>query len=108
MSEQEAIVKNASDPKQVQAAGSKAKMRERLKQDEIRAVVSTRMGRRWVWQQISGYIYTTTFSESPHRSAFNEGFRAAKLEILRDVKSLGPEVMFQMEKEAVEDLERGL
>lgn len=108
MSEQEAIVKNASDPKQVQAAGSKAKMRERLKADSIGAVMSTRLGRRWIWSQIGDYIYTTTFTENPHRSAFNEGFRAAKLEILKEVKLLSIGLYVQMQMEAAEDSERGL
>lgn len=109
MSEQEAIVQNAADPRQVQAAGKKVKLRDRMAQDEIRAVMSTRDGRRWIWKKLDWcHVFLPTFRQDPYQSAYSEGARLVGLELLKDVNSLGPEPYLLMQKESIEDKERGL
>lgn len=105
----DALVKNASDAKQVQAAGPKLKLKERQAREEIGAVMSTRAGRKWIWKMLEWCnVFGPTFRIDPHQSAYAEGARLAGLEILKHVTTLGPEIYLLMQKESLDDKERGL
>lgn len=108
MSEKEALVKNASDAKQIQAAGSKAKMRQEALKERIKAQLSTRMGRRYVWDILDFCgIYDTTFRHDTHQTAFAEGARMVGLKLLKELRDVDLDLEHVMIKEAREDLERG-
>jgi hypothetical protein len=109
MSDKEAIVKNAADPKQVAAAGGKIKLRDQAEKERIGAIMATRPGRRWVWEKLEWCkVFLPTFAVDPYRTAYSEGARLVGLEILKDVNKLDPDMYLTMAKEAQEDKERGI
>jgi hypothetical protein len=109
MSDAAAVVKNASDPKQVNAAGSKVKQRERAALDRIKTVMSTRDGRRYLWDLMDTcHVFESTFTSDPYRTAYSEGARLIGLKVLAQVNTLPAETYLLMVNEAKEDLERGL
>lgn len=106
---EEAIVKNAADKNQVAKAASKIKIAERLAIDESKDIMATRNSRRWVWKMMEWCnVFGPTFRADPYQSAYAEGARLVGLEILKRVRLLGADAFLLMQKEAMEDSERGL
>lgn len=108
-SEAEPLVANASDVRQVRAAGKKANQRDRMLMDQLNAILGTRMGRKWYWNKMNQWnVFSTTFNENAYTMAFNEGARSAGLALLMEVNLIAPDVLIAMRQEANEDAERGL
>lgn len=109
MSEPDALVQNASDVRQVRAAGKKAKLRDRILIDQLNYVTASPLGRKWLWDKLQACrVFLPTFDANPYQSAYNEGFRNAGLMLLADLNLLDPEVQTRMRVEAESDSERGL
>ena len=105
----EPIVSNASDPRQVRAAGKKLKARERGLKDQLNYITSSPLGRRWLWDKLTACrVFLPTFDANPYQAAYNEGFRNAGLMILGDLNLLDAEVQRTMRVEAEEEISRGL
>ena len=93
---------NADDPKQVKEAKKQAEFDEALKYDEIRKVMSTGPGRKWIYDQLMRchcFEISIVFGE-PDRSAFNEGERNIGNQLLIDVQKASPDLYLLMIKEA--------
>jgi len=107
--ESEPLVGNASDPRQVRAAGKKAKQRDRAREDQLRFILNSPLGRRWYWNKMNEmFVFLPTFDTNPYQSAFNEGFRNAGLMLLRELEQVDPALVVLMRQEAAADQERGL
>lgn len=78
-------------------------VREQTERSDIEWLMSQKQGRRIVWRQLDeAGVFRTTFSESPERMAFNEGFRNAGLSLLNKVMACSPDAYVQMMKESKE------
>lgn len=95
----EAQVKNAADPKQVEKAKSEENRIENRSREDLKAVVSTVNGRRFIWKYLDLCgIYETTFTGGSE-TFFLEGKRAVGLTLLKDVIDASPETFIVMQKE---------
>lgn len=95
----EAQVKNAADPKQVEKAKSEENRIENRSREDLKAVVSTVNGRRFIWKYLDLCgIYKTTFTGGSE-TFFLEGKRAVGLTLLKDVIDASPETFIVMQKE---------
>lgn len=99
-----ALVGNAADEEQVKDAGEKiARGRERELND-LRAVLSTVQGRRFVWRYLEACgISNSSFDQNPHRTYFLEGQRNIGLKLQADVAEAEPAAYLTMMKEAKGD-----
>ena len=105
----EPLVQNASDPRQVRAAGKKLKARERGVVDQLNYITASPLGRKWLWSKLQECrVFLPTFDPNPYQAAYNEGFRNAGLMLLNDLNLLDAAVQVQMRLESQEDAERGL
>ena len=46
------LVMNASDPRQVRAAGKKVKARDRALIDQLNYITASPLGRKWLWDKL--------------------------------------------------------
>jgi len=108
MSEPQPLVQNASDPRQVRAAGKKVNLREKELMEQLRNVLGSRPGRKWYWTKMDEFrVFLPTFDPNPYQAAYNEGWRNAGLKLLRELQLVDPALEVQMRKESSEDNERG-
>lgn len=100
MSEPRALVRNAADPKQVSFAGRKVKEARELELSDLRQVLQTEAGRRFVWRAL-GYcqVFGDGFDESPHRTAFNAGVKNVGAFLMAEITSADEEAFFLMMRE---------
>lgn len=70
---------------------------------DLRAVMSTAEGRRFIWKMLgdAGVFSPTFIAGAPDVSAFNEGARNVGLRLLGDITSEAPEQYLIMQKEAM-------
>ncbi len=102
------LVQNAASPSQTRAAKKRAKRISEIELNRLRAVLSTRDGRRWVWDHMAALgIFLKWIPKDPYLTAYEQGRRNTGLAVLEAVNELGPEVFLQMQKEYREDAERG-
>lgn len=101
-----AYVGNAADPKQVKAADKKEKEQDRQEGEDIKSVLSTPAGRRFIWRYlgICG-IFQSSYTGESAETFFNEGKRNVGLALLNDVTGVSPEAYLQMMQEAQEEPE---
>lgn len=94
---------NAADPKQVKNSKERAEL---LREQELRdfgVIVSTREGRRYVWNLLKRcHIFTTSWEPSA-KIHFNEGERNVGLRILTDINEANPAAYAVMQSEAKKD-----
>jgi hypothetical protein len=95
------IVQNASDVRQVRAAGKKVRAMDRSLIDQLNYITANPLGRKWLWNKLQECrVFLPTFDPNPYQSAYNEGFRNAGLMLLNDLNLLDPAVQTQMRLEA--------
>jgi len=101
--QKEPTVKNAADDKQVRGAVRDEKNRREQELNDVRNVLNSAFGRRFVWRllEFSG-IYKTSFTGNSH-TFFNEGMRNIGLSIMTDINEACPEQLITMMKEAKEN-----
>ena|SRR5215472_9505159 len=94
---------DASDPKQVRQAQKEARIRERLRQDVIRNLMSGIAGRSFIYDLLNGcHVFGTSFALNGLQMAFNEGERNVGLKLLNDIMQAAPDSYPLMMREANE------
>jgi hypothetical protein len=84
------LVTNAADESQVKAAVQKLRRRRQQELNDVRAVLSTREGRRMFWRYLDFCgVYRTSF-QGQFQTFFNEGQRNVGLVLLSDVNEADP------------------
>lgn len=102
-SQERALVKNASDPQQVKDAATRETLARRDELDDVRHVMSTAQGRRFVWRLLhSGKLLESCFTENSIRMAFLEGCRNQATKLFADIDAACPELFDKMRQEARE------
>lgn len=93
---------DANDPKQVEKAKKQAEIDGALKLDEIRKVMQSAPGRRWMNELLERChcFHTSFISGAPDASAFREGERNIGLQILADIQNAAPDLYLTMIQEA--------
>lgn len=97
---------NAADKDQVVKSAKKEKTLRDQEIDDIKVVMSTRPGRRFIWRHMGNAgIFQSCFTGNS-ATFFNEGRRDIGLKILAEVNAAGPEFLMQMMKEAHQEDEQ--
>lgn len=97
---QRVAVKNAADPEQVKRAGDRDRRRREVELADLRAVMGSVEGRRFVWRLLEhGRIFTDRFDENSLRMARNEGRAHTGLILLADIDVACPELFDTMRRE---------
>ena len=96
-------VENAADENQVKSAAKKERIEEIRRLDDVREVLSTRGGRRFLWRYLGlCHMYSSSFTGDPITTAFKEGERNVGLKIQADINEADPEKILLMMKEGQE------
>ncbi len=81
----------------------KAKLRKEREDDDLKQVMSTEYGRRFIWKTLSASgVFEASFTSDPYITSFNEGRRNKGLELFNDVMSVCPDLYLVMAEEAKE------
>ena len=103
-----ALVKNASDPKQVNKAGRDEKELRRREREDIKFLLADGRGRRFLWKYLSKCgIYKTSFGEGNDRTNYYEGQRSVGLMLLSEILDVDPEGYTKLieENREIEDVD---
>jgi hypothetical protein len=94
----DALVKNAADPAQVAEAGRKERRSQQRDWNDVRVVMSTKEGRRFVFKILSMCrMNKLSFNpDNPNWTAFNEGARNVGLAIQAEVIQAAPKAWSEM------------
>lgn len=102
------LVQNAASASQTRDAKKREKRIGERELERLRAVLSTRDGRRWYWEKMAFCgIFLKHIPKDPYLTAYNEGLRNMGLQLLEELNELGPDVFTQMQREYREDAEKG-
>lgn len=93
------LVANASDPKQVKKAETKERLGQRQQDDDLRWVMSTPAGRRFLWSMMSDCKTFAPVWESSARIHYNAGQQDIGMGIFRNIMRLEPETFLKMKRE---------
>lgn len=94
------VVKNASDPNQVRDAKVKERFSRDRELDDLRVVLSSVQGRRFVWKVLNkAGVFRSSFT-GDNATFFNEGRREIGLMIIADVMDADETAYGRMAKEA--------
>lgn len=101
---EKALVGNAADEKQVKEAGEKVKRGRERELNDLRSILSTVQGRRFVWRflEVCG-INKCSFADDPHKTSFLEGQRNVGLRLQADIMDAEPNAYVTMMKESKGD-----
>lgn len=81
----------------------KDKLRKEREDDDLKQVMSTECGRRFIWKTLSlSGVFEVSFTSDPYITSFNEGRRNKGLELFNDVMSVCPDLYLVMAEEAKE------
>ncbi|MEY0554616.1 hypothetical protein AB7334_00490 [Providencia rettgeri] len=81
----------------------KDKLRKEREDDDLKQVMSTEYGRRFVWKTLSASgVFHSSFSSDPYSTYFKEGARNRGLELFNSVLSVCPDLYLVMAEEAKE------
>lgn len=93
-------VDNAADKEQVQRAVRADKRNRQRRIEDTKTVLSTREGRRYLWELMSACrVFATCYSSDAPEMAFKEGMRNVGLMVLSDLNECGSEWYSLMLKE---------
>jgi hypothetical protein len=95
-------VKNAADESQVNEAKKKVRHTREQELNDVRFILSTPQGRRFVWRYLDGLFRLSARSAEPYWTYFNEGERNVSLKMQADVVEASPEALLEMMTEAKE------
>lgn len=97
---EKALVGNAADPKQVKAAARKERIIENEELRDIRFILKSKEGRRFLWRYLSKCgIFKQSFTGNSE-TFFNEGKRAIGLMLLTEITEASPDAYVLMMKES--------
>lgn len=92
--------KNVADPRQVKDAKQRAKLRREREVSDLKAVMSTPEGRRFVWRLLDlGQIFESRFRMNSLEMAFVEGNANLATAIYADIDAECPELFLKMRNE---------
>ncbi len=96
-----ALMRNASNPKEVKAAKQKEVRTRDVELDDVRHLMASEAGRRLAWRLLAkARVFETTFHPSGSQTAFNEGMRNLGLLLLSDINEACPDAFLSMQSEA--------
>lgn len=90
---------NASDEKQVTKRKRKEDRDQEQRLADLKAVLSTPEGRRFVWRQLGG-VFRLSFTPDPYVTAFNEGLKSPGLQLTAEITTEFPDLYLLMQDEA--------
>lgn len=94
-------VTNAADPQQVESAAKKEALDLQQRIDDIRVVLSTRAGRRFLWRKlVESGLFRSDFYGDPSYSYFVSGVRNAGCQLLAEIEAADPTAYPRMAQEA--------
>lgn len=93
---------NARDPKLVKAKEEKENARQFQITEDLRWVVSTPAGRRFIWRLISACHVFRSIWDNSARIHYLEGQRNIGLSLIVDLDEVDPALIFMMAREAKE------
>ncbi len=94
------MAQNIADESQVKQATQKGKRLRDVELADIKRILDTDFGRRFVWRLLGlAGVFQTSFTGNS-TTFFNEGKRDIGLKILADVSEAKPEAYIQMAQEA--------
>lgn len=97
-------VKNTADREQVNAAALNEKVTQERDLNDLRIIMNTKEGRRFMWRLLSeARIFTTRYSENSLRMAYLEGNANFGLMLMADIDAACPEQFDTMRREQRED-----
>lgn len=91
-----AVVRNAADPDQVKKAGPKAKRRRERELADIRMILQSEEGKRFIWNLIRRCGVFEVNVDPTSRVYFHEGRREIGLKVLADVTEADPDTLVRM------------
>lgn len=94
---------NAANPKEVKDAELKEKRGRARELEDVRFLLSTLQGRRFLWKYLGVCKIFETSWEPSAKIHYNEGLRAAGLMMLADITESDPDAFIQMMKEHRKD-----
>jgi hypothetical protein len=95
------LVKNAADREQVKEAGSKKQLQKKQKQADLKFVLETAQGKRFLWGLLKKCgIFETSYDSNPHTVYFKEGRRNLGLELIAEINDASPEALEAMMTES--------
>lgn len=87
---------NTADEEDIRKADEKAKLQRYLELDDLKKILKTAEGRRFIWRYLEvASIHKTTFTGNSE-TFFKEGMRNIGLMILADVMDASPESFIEM------------
>lgn len=90
------LVKNASNEEQINSAKTKVKLGRERELEDLRSILSTEYGRRFIWKTLSRCgVFKISFTGSS-QTFFNEGERSIGLYLLNEVMDADPESYVKM------------
>jgi hypothetical protein len=95
---------NAADRKSIRRLEKAAKLADEQRRQVISNLMSTFIGREWMWNILSscGVFSTTFIMGAPDASAFNEGRRSVGLQLITDIMASCPDQYIQAQRESNE------
>ncbi len=103
MEQQQPFVKNASSKKQVEEAGGKERRLRERELNELRTVLSTEAGRRFLWRLMGMCKTFSSIYETSAKIHYNSGQQDIGFYLLREVDAASPEMFFKMREEALKE-----
>jgi hypothetical protein len=93
------VDKEFLDPKDVkkqEEAEAKFNRERKLRISDLRKILSTPEGRRFVWNELSRTkVFAPSFSLNSSQTSYNEGERSVGIALLADVMEAKPEAFYQ-------------
>lgn len=88
------------NPEHVQARNRKLKLSKREAAEDLKAILASPSGRRWLWSLIARLgPFRTPFGPDPHLSYFAGGRQNVGLELIAEITSVSPDLYALMQKE---------
>ena len=92
---------NLGEAEAVQERKSKSKLKQRDRDDFLKAVMNTPEGRSWIWDMLSICgVYQNPFTPDAAATAFRCGEMNIGQQLLADVVRAAPDLYITMQKEA--------
>lgn len=91
---------NAADDKDIQKMSKKEKLNVDQSKADLKEVLSTVSGRRYIWKILSATgVYKLSANNSGSWTYFNEGQRSIGLNIISDIMDVDPDMYPKMQLE---------
>lgn len=103
MEQQPPLVKNASSKKQVESAEHKERRQHLRSSNDLRAVLQTVEGRRFLWRLLGRCKTFASIYEASARIHYNAGQQDIGHNLLIEIDEADPEAFFKMRNEAQQE-----